>query len=498
MISANTTMAASYDYLQVALSALIAVSASYAALDLAGRVTAASGWPRFTWFTGGATAMGIGIWAMHFTAMLAFRLPVPVGYHWPTVMLSLLAGILSSAFALHVASRQKMGWVQAFTSSVIMGVGIAAMHYMGMAAMRLAAVMRFNPLIVVSSVVLAMVFSLAALLLAFDLREETRGTPSRKVVSSLVMGTAISAMHYSGMASASFIPSGTPVDLSHTASISSLDTLGISMVTLLVLAVAVLTSAVDRRFYAQRRQLALAESKVALDHVARIANMGELTVSIAHEINQPLTAVVTDISASLRWLAQQPPNLDEARGALTMAIREANRASDVIGRIRALLRKTPPPMLRLDVSEVVREVLALARNELLASGITVKTELPTNVHPVLGDRIQLQQLMLNLIMNGIDAMSAIDDRPRELVIKSAELPEGVLIQVQDSGKGLDPGQADRIFEPFFTTKPNGIGMGLSISRSIVEAHGGRLWATPGSPYGAVFQFTLQRAESQHD
>jgi NO-binding membrane sensor protein with MHYT domain len=205
MISANTTMAASYDYLQVALSALIAVSASYAALDLAGRVTAASGWPRFTWFTGGATAMGIGIWAMHFTAMLAFRLPVPVGYHWPTVILSLLAGILSSAFALYVASRQKMGWVQAFTSSVIMGVGIAAMHYMGMAAMRLAAVMRFNPLIVVSSVVLAMVFSLAALLLAFDLREETRGTPSRKVVSSLVMGTAISAMHYSGMASASFI-----------------------------------------------------------------------------------------------------------------------------------------------------------------------------------------------------------------------------------------------------------------------------------------------------
>jgi len=498
MIPANAIMATSYNYLQVALSLLIAVSASYAALDLAGRVTAAKAWTRSAWLAGGATAMGVGIWSVHFTAMLAFRLPVPVSYDWPTVLLALLVGILSSAFALYVASRQKMGPAQALTGSVIMGVGVAGLHYVGMAAMRLAAVMRFNLLIVVLSIVLAMVFSLAALLLAFDLREETKGTPSRKIMSSLVMGAAISAMHYSGMASASFIPSGTPVDLSHTASISSLDTLGISMVTLLVLAVAVLTSAVDRRFYAQRRQLALAESKVALDHVARIANMGELTVSIAHEINQPLTAVVTDISASLRWLAQQPPNLDEARGALTMAIREANRASDVIGRIRALLRKTPPPMLRLDVSEVVREVLALARNELLASGITVKTELPTNVHPVLGDRIQLQQLMLNLIMNGIDAMSAIDDRPRELVIKSAELPEGVLIQVQDSGKGLDRGQADRIFEPFFTTKPNGIGMGLSISRSIVEAHGGRLWATPGSPYGAVFQFTLQRAESQHD
>jgi signal transduction histidine kinase len=155
-------------------------------------------------------------------------------------------------------------------------------------------------------------------------------------------------------------------------------------------------------------------------------------------------------------------------------------------------------MRRLDVSEVVREVLALARNELLARGVTVKTELASDISPVLGDRIQLQQLMLNLIVNGIDAMSTIADRPRELLIKSAELADGVLIHVQDSGKGLDPAKADRIFEPFFTTKPQGIGMGLSISRSIVEAHGGRLWATPVSPYGTVFQFTLQRAESQHD
>jgi signal transduction histidine kinase len=345
--------------------------------------------------------------------------------------------------------------------------------------------------------VLAVVFSLIALLLAFDLREETRGTLSRKIGSSLVMGAAISAMHYTGMASATFIVSAAPPDFSHAVSIDSLETLGIATVTLLILGIAILTSAGDRRFYAQRLQLALAESKVVLDNTARTGAMDELTVSIAHEVNQPLTAVVTDISAALRYLAQQPPNLDEARGALTIAIREANRASDVIGRIRALLRKTPPPMRRLDVSEVVREVLALARNELLARGIKVKTELATGIPPVLGDRIQLQQLMLNLIMNGIDAMS-IPDRPRELLIKSAQLADGVLIQVQDSGKGLDPAKADRIFEPFFTTKPQGIGMGLSISRSIVEAHGGRLWATPVSPYGTVFQFTLQRVESQHD
>ena len=491
-------MATSYDHLQVALSVLIAVSASYAALDLAGRVTAASGWPRFAWFTGGATAMGIGIWSMHFTAMLALRLPVTVSYYWPTVILSLLVGILSSAFALHIASRQKMGRARAATSSILMGVGIAAVHYIGMAAMRLSAAMRFNPTIVALSVVLAIVFSLIALLFAFDLREEARGTPSRKIVSSLAMGTAISVMHYTGMASASFMPSGTPINVSHVVSISALDTVGISIVTLMVLGLAVITSTVDRQFDAQRRRLVLAESKVTLDHIARIANMGELTASIAHEINQPLTAVVTDISASLRYLAHQPPNLEEAREALIVAIREANRAGDVIGRIRALLRKTPPPMRRLYVSELVREVLGLAREELLGHGITVRTELDAEVPPVLGDRIQLQQLMLNLIMNGIDAMSTITDQPRELLIRSAQHQDGVLIQVQDSGKGLDPKQAERIFEPFFTTKPQGIGMGLSISRSIVEAHGGSLWATPGSPCGAIFQFTLQKAENQHD
>jgi C4-dicarboxylate-specific signal transduction histidine kinase len=150
-------------------------------------------------------------------------------------------------------------------------------------------------------------------------------------------------------------------------------------------------------------------------------------------------------------------------------------------------------MRALDVNEVVHEVLVLARNELQGHGVRAKTETTVDVPLVLGDRIQLQQLMLNLIINGIDAMSMVNDRPRELIIKSAPHPDGVLIQVQDTGEGLDPEKAQRIFEPFFTSKPEGIGMGLSISRSIVEAHGGRLWATPRSPHGAIFQFTLQRA-----
>jgi PAS domain S-box-containing protein len=248
----------------------------------------------------------------------------------------------------------------------------------------------------------------------------------------------------------------------------------------------------------KRAEEALQESQAALARVTRIAAMGELTASIAHEINQPLAAVATNASASLHWLAARPPNLDEAREAVTRAIQEANRASGVIGRIRALLKNTPPQLERLDANKKIRDVLALAASELLKGGVTVQTELAPDVPAVLGDRVQRQQVILNLIMNGIDAMSGISDRPRELFIKSAMHPEGVLIQVQDSGKGLDPEHIDRIFEPFFTTKPQGIGMGLSISRSIIEAHGGRLWATPGSSHGAIFQFTWPRADSPYE
>jgi PAS domain S-box-containing protein len=248
----------------------------------------------------------------------------------------------------------------------------------------------------------------------------------------------------------------------------------------------------------RRTQVALQESDAALSRATRAVALGELTASIAHEINQPLTAVVTDVSASLRWLAQEPPNMEEARAALVVAIREANRAGDVIGRIRALLRHTPPPMLRLDIREIIVNVLGLARRELREQGIIVKVELADDTPPVLGDQVQLQQLLLNLIVNAIDAMSTINDRPRELTLRSAPHVEVVLIQVQDTGIGLDPARSDRIFEPFFTTKPEGIGMGLAISRSIVEAHGGWLAATPNSPYGSVFEFTLQRASDSDD
>jgi two-component system sensor histidine kinase/response regulator len=242
------TMNGSYDYHLVALSILIAVLASYAALDLAARVTAAQGRVRFAWLWGGAAAMGTGIWSMHYIGMLAFSLPVPVFYDWPTVLVSLLAAVFTSAIALFVVSRQKMGTPAAMVGSVIMGAGIATMHYTGMAAMRLPAMCQYSPGLVALSVVLAIVISLVALWLTFRFRNDVKGKWLPKIASAALMGAAIPVMHYTGMAAAGFTPTNEAPDLSHAVSVSSLGITGISIVTFMVLGLAVITSVIDRRF----------------------------------------------------------------------------------------------------------------------------------------------------------------------------------------------------------------------------------------------------------
>ena len=245
----------SYNYALVALSVLIAMVASYAALDFAGRVTATGGWTRTVWLLGGAVAMGTGIWSMHYIGMLAFILPVPVAYHWPTVLLSLVAAILASAVALGVASRQKMGALRALAGSVLMGAGISSMHYIGMDAMRLPAMCQYNSFLVVLSVVFAVLISLAALWITFHFRDEKTRIGREKLAGAVVMGAAIPIMHYTGMAAASFTPSGMPADLTHAVSISTVGAAGIAAVTFVVLGLALLTSWVDRRFAAQTLEL---------------------------------------------------------------------------------------------------------------------------------------------------------------------------------------------------------------------------------------------------
>jgi len=224
---AAVNLIGSYNYALVALSVLIAMFASYAALDLAGRVTAAGGWTRAVWLLGGAGAMGIGIWSMHYIGCWHSSADSS-GLHWPTVLLSLFAAILASVVALGVVSRQKMGWLRALAGSVLMGAGIASMHYIGMAAMRLPAICQFNSFLVVLSVVFAVLISLAALWITFHFRDEKTGIGWEKLAGAVVMGAAIPVMHYTGMAAASFIPSGMPTDLSHAVSISTLGTAGIA------------------------------------------------------------------------------------------------------------------------------------------------------------------------------------------------------------------------------------------------------------------------------
>jgi PAS domain S-box-containing protein len=267
----------SHNYALVALSVVIAMFASYAALDLAGRITAAGGWTRAVWLLGGAGAMGTGIWSMHYIGMLACMLPVRVAYHWPTVVLSLFAAILASAIALYVVSRQKMGAFRAFAGSVLMGGGIASMHYIGMAAMRLPAICQYNSLLVILSVVFAILISLVALWITFHLRDEKAATGWRKIAGAVVMGAAIPVMHYTGMAAAGFAPSGIPADLSHAISISTLGTAGIVAATLIVLGLALLTSWVDRRFAAQALELQeekLHESEAYLSEAQRLSHTG--------------------------------------------------------------------------------------------------------------------------------------------------------------------------------------------------------------------------------
>jgi PAS domain S-box-containing protein len=523
-----------------------------------------------------------------------------------------------------------MGGSQAVAGSVLMGAGIASMHYIGMAAMRLPAMCQFNSFLVVPSVAFAVLISLAALWITFHFRDKKTGIGPKKLAGAVVMGAAIPVMHYTGMAAASFTRSGMPAGLSHAVSISTLGTAGIAVVTFVVLGLALLTSSVDRRFAAQALELqeeklqrseaylaeaqrfthtgswawrvagrealhlseewyriygfdpgegmpvweallqrthpedrvtwqgvidravaqksdyevefrillpdgsvkhihtvghpvlnasgdlvqfvgsstditerkhaeeALRQAQTDLAHASRVTTMGELTASLAHEVNQPIAATVTDANTCLRWLAADTPNIEEARAAAVRIVKDAKRAAEIIGRTRLLFKKGIAERELVDVNEVIREMIVLLNSEATRYSVSIWTELAADLPQVMGDRVQLQQVTMNLIMNAIDAMKDMDGK-RELAIQSQPAEdEYLMVSVSDTGVGLPPQYADQIFNAFFTTKLHGIGMGLSISRSIVESHGGRLWAADHPPRGASFCFTLPTKSETHE
>jgi C4-dicarboxylate-specific signal transduction histidine kinase len=256
----------------------------------------------------------------------------------------------------------------------------------------------------------------------------------------------------------------------------------------------VIVSLLERK----RAEEALHRARADLAHITRVTTMGELTASLAHEVTQPIAAAATNANACLRWLTGDPPNLEEARASALSIVKDAKRAAEIISRIRQLFQKSPPQRESVDVNEIIREMIALLRSEVTRHSISVRAELAANLPRVMGDRVQLQQVIMNLITNSIDAMKDVDGT-RELAIKSQRAEhEQLMVCVSDTGVGLPPQQADQIFSAFFTTKPHGTGMGLSISRSIVESHSGHLWAADNSSRGASFHVILPTEVEAHE
>jgi NO-binding membrane sensor protein with MHYT domain len=479
-----------YDPYLVALSILVAALASYTALDLGGHVAAARGLARRVWLAAAAITMGGGIWSMHFVAMLAFILPIPMSYDIGLTSLSLVVAIVVTGGGFYVISRESGSPLRLVLSGIFMGFGIVAMHYTGMAAMRERVDLSYDLPFVALSLVIAIGASTAALWLAF--RTTDLG---QKLVAAVVMGLAISGMHYTAMGGTTCAAHG-PVPEAH--AYASLDqtnlALAVAGTAFVILAAALIASLSEQK----RAEEALRQAQADLARVNRVNTMAELTASLAHEVNQPITAAVTNADACLRWLAGDTPNLEEARASAMEIVKEGTRAAEIITRIRQLFKKGTSQRESLDVNEIIREMIGLLRSEVARYSISIRTELAADLPRVMGDRVQLQQVMMNLISNSIDAMKNVDGR-RELAIKSRRAENGqLMVSVSDTGEGLPPQQANQIFDAFFTTKVHGTGLGLSVSRSIVASHNGRLWAADNSPRGACFHLILPAKIEEHE
>jgi PAS domain S-box-containing protein len=627
-----TAYPGTYNLGLVVTSVAIAILAAFIALSISGRIAAATTrWARYAWASAGAISMGGGIWSMHFVGMLAFSLPCGITYDPLGTVLSMIPGMLASGIALSAISKpREPGLSRLSVSAVLMGAGIGAMHYSGMAAMRPEALLRYNPGLVAISIVVAVALAFVSLSIRFQFRRPQSPRLAADIIAASVMGCAVAGMHYSAMQASIFFP--LPDAPNHSMALSpTLLALLITTFTVLIAASTLvatfagrqnelavsLSAEISRRqrteedlrrseaylgeaqrlshtgswalevatgqfihsskehhglfgfdpregipvwkdwarrvhredregtwdrirrgisertdfeldyrtvnpdgtikyvhalghpvFNAagdlvefvgtsidvtQRRRAeeARLDAQNQLAHVHRVTAMGQLAASIAHEVNQPIAATVTNAQAALRWLDRRPADLEEVRQALARIAKDGHRAAEVIDEIRALIKKAPPRKDRLEINGAIHEVITLTRGEAVKNGVSVQTELMDGLPLIEGDRVQLQQVILNLIINAFEAMSGISEGVRELLISTRKAEsDGVLVAVRDSGPGLAPATLERLFESFYTTKPGGLGLGLSICRSIIEAHGGRLWARANVPCGAIFQFTV--------
>ncbi|HUQ80782.1 MAG TPA: MHYT domain-containing protein, partial [Gemmatimonadaceae bacterium] len=390
-------MTASYNYWLVALSLAIAICASHTALDLAGRTAVARGRAWFAWLVGGAASMGLGIWSMHYIGMLAFSLPVPINYHVPTVLYSLLAAVFSSGVALFVASRSRMTWWSAAAGSVVMGGGIAAMHYTGMYAMRLHAHMSWNVGIVSLSVAIAVVVCLVALLLAFRFRSETRVVAPLKLASAVVMGIAVVAMHYTGMAGARFLPSAEPMSAASVTKTASITTLGLNsivLVTFVVLVGATLTSLADRRITAQVLAIAQAAEEANRSKSEFLANM-------SHEIRTPMNGVIgmTELVLDGELTHEQRENLGIVKASANALLTVINDILDFAKIESGKLQLDP---IDFDPRDTIGDTALAIGHKAHQQGLELVVDVDPAVPRLLhGDAGRLRQVLVNLIGNAV-------------------------------------------------------------------------------------------------